>query len=378
MNLLEKLLNLPPFDRGKSYPDKSRLVRIEPPVWHDPVLRKLSWENDQRLAAARAPNDMQKETQPKTTNGLPPEAETHKLRRTLLLAGVFALLAMIYVPAPGKPPFSSAHYRFIFSQHETGIAFFQLLVNVAFAAILGALAANIPKRIFTWFRRCFLSKRAVIVYFIAIVIAGLVWVGAEQTRQQAIQEAERARQAEQARRQAEENEARHRQAEQARRQAEEQAVEQAKHAEIAEENVKRAKANQVLAEEAFRENRASLAHDYYRAAARCWTFAGRYDLAAECMEMADQIEWANPAAFPNAGESRPEWEAEEAQCREPLRYPPVKWDHQTEFGKTFAIIKFRERKGGRPQEGVRRIYESYRSTFLQAMEQGKPGWRGLG
>jgi hypothetical protein len=53
---------------------------------------------------------------------------------------------------------------------------------------------------------------------------------------------------------------------------------------------------------------------------------------------------------PNAGlkdpESRRQWEAEKAQCREPLHYPPVKWDHQTEFGKTFAIIKFRERNAG--------------------------------
>jgi hypothetical protein len=34
--------------------------------------------------------------------------------------------------------------------------------------------------------------------------------------------------------------------------------------------------------------------------------------------------------------TRQEWGGEEEQCREPLRYPPVKWDHQTEFGKTFA------------------------------------------
>ena len=58
------------------------------------------------------------------------------------------------------------------------------------------------------------------------------------------------------------------------------------------------------------------------------------------------------ATDPNAGveetksECRREWEAEEAQCREPLRYPTVKWDHQAEFGKTFAIIKFRERDAG--------------------------------
>jgi hypothetical protein len=46
------------------------------------------------------------------------------------------------------------------------------------------------------------------------------------------------------------------------------------------------------------------------------------------------------------GEARRVWEDEEAQCRGAFPYPPHKWDHQTEFGKTFAIIKFRERKSG--------------------------------
>jgi len=68
-----------------------------------------------------------------------------KIRRTLLTAGVFALLAMIYVPTPAKP-YHAAHYRFVFSQDDTSVAFFQLLVNVVFAALLGAiLAAIIPK-----------------------------------------------------------------------------------------------------------------------------------------------------------------------------------------------------------------------------------------
>jgi hypothetical protein len=71
-------------------------------------------------------------------------AHRSQLRQTLFIAGVFALLAMIYVPAPAQQhPFSRAHYRFIFSQDETGIAFFQLLVNVVFAALLGAILANI-------------------------------------------------------------------------------------------------------------------------------------------------------------------------------------------------------------------------------------------
>jgi hypothetical protein len=92
---------------------------------------------------------------------------------------VFALLAMIYVPAPSqKHPFSRAHYRFIFSQDETGIAFFQLLVNVAFAALLGAILATIVPKIATGVRR--LPKRvwlglgglALIALFIA---AGVSW-----------------------------------------------------------------------------------------------------------------------------------------------------------------------------------------------------------
>jgi hypothetical protein len=40
----------------------------------------------------------------------------------------------------------------------------------------------------------------------------------------------------------------------------------------------------------------------------------------------------DPYAWLREAESRREWDAEEAQCRAPLRYPSVKWDHQTEFG----------------------------------------------
>jgi hypothetical protein len=54
----------------------------------------------------------------------------------------------------------------------------------------------------------------------------------------------------------------------------------------------------------------------------------------------------DPYARHREAESGREWDAEEAQCRAPLRYPPVKWDHQTEFGKTFAIVQFRERNAG--------------------------------
>jgi tetratricopeptide (TPR) repeat protein len=55
---------------------------------------------------------------------------------------------------------------------------------------------------------------------------------------------------------------------------------------------------------------------------------------------------SDPNTAPRESESRRDGEAEEAQCRAPLNYPPVKWDHKTEFGKTFAIIKFREREPG--------------------------------
>ena len=101
------------------------------------------------------------------------------MRRTLLTAGVFALLAMIYVPAPSqKHPFSSAHYRFIFSQHETGIAFFQLLVNVAFAALLGAILATVVPKIATGVRR--LPKRVWLglgglVLIALLIAAGVAW-----------------------------------------------------------------------------------------------------------------------------------------------------------------------------------------------------------
>jgi hypothetical protein len=75
--------------------------------------------------------------------------------RTLLVASVFALLAMICVPTPN---FHGRHYgggyRLIFDPSNTSVAFFQLLVNVAFAALLGAILANvlpkIPRRFWQW------------------------------------------------------------------------------------------------------------------------------------------------------------------------------------------------------------------------------------
>ncbi len=219
---------------------------------------------------------------------------TRRLKRTLFFAAVFALLAMIYVPAPAPRPGWAAHYRFIFSQHETGIAFFQLLVNVVFAGIVGALAANIPKRVFAWFRRCFLSKRAAAVYFIGACIGGLVWMALADQAQQA-----------------------KRQAEQARAQ-----VEQARRIIPVEPEIRKA----ILAQE------------------------GTFDNLLPRSQTNKYVS-TDPNAWLREAESRREWEAEEAQCREPFPYPPHKWTHDTQFGKTFAIIKFRERKAGdRKQE----------------------------
>jgi hypothetical protein len=70
-----------------------------------------------------------------------------RVGRTLLFAGVFALLAMLFVPMPMQRGSGGGGYRWIFSQSNTGIAFFQLLANVAFAALAGVIAAHLPKRV---------------------------------------------------------------------------------------------------------------------------------------------------------------------------------------------------------------------------------------
>jgi hypothetical protein len=69
-----------------------------------------------------------------------------RLRRTLLFAGVFALLAMIFVPMPVRDRGGGGGYRLIFDVEDTRIAFFQLLLNVGFAGLAGAIAANLSKR----------------------------------------------------------------------------------------------------------------------------------------------------------------------------------------------------------------------------------------
>jgi hypothetical protein len=96
-------------------------------------------------------------------------AQRSRLRRNLLFAGVFALLAMIYVPTPARQ-YQSAHYRFIFDQHETGIAFFQLLVNVAFAALAGVLMAHAFRAIAK------IPKRVIVIAGILAVVAGFALI----------------------------------------------------------------------------------------------------------------------------------------------------------------------------------------------------------
>jgi hypothetical protein len=82
------------------------------------------------------------------------------MRRTLLTAGVFALAALTYVPR------QRYGYSFIYSPGNTSIAFFQLLVNVVFAALLGAVLATILAK---------MSKRALYVTAgcIAVVLLGV-------------------------------------------------------------------------------------------------------------------------------------------------------------------------------------------------------------
>jgi MFS family permease len=85
--------------------------------------------------------------------------------RTLLIGGVFALLAMIYVPTPRRG------YRLIFSSGDTSVAFFQLLVNVVFAALLGAILATIIPKLPWWAWR-WITGIAVIAL---LCIGGVAW-----------------------------------------------------------------------------------------------------------------------------------------------------------------------------------------------------------
>lgn len=68
---------------------------------------------------------------------------------------------------------------------------------------------------------------------------------------------------------------------------------------------------------------------------------------------------------------------EEARCHDPFPYPPHKWNHQTQFGKTFAIIKFRERKAGDRREELNGYTKAIGANFYKEwsrVRQGGTDW----
>src|SRR5215831_13439994 len=100
-------------------------------------------------------------TPPKDNN-----AQRTRLGPVLFTAGVFALLALIYVPK------AYYGYRLIFSQEDTSIAFFQLMLNVGFAALLGAILATIAQKLPRRARR-YIAVAAVIAI---VSLSAFVWV----------------------------------------------------------------------------------------------------------------------------------------------------------------------------------------------------------
>jgi hypothetical protein len=97
-----------------------------------------------------------------------------RLRRTFLFAGLFALVAMVFVPSP------RSGYRLIFDTSDTSIAFFQLLLNVAFAAVAGAIVANLSRRAVLW--------TAGMVAIMVLVVGG--WFGFSVFHRQMVTRAE--------------------------------------------------------------------------------------------------------------------------------------------------------------------------------------------
>jgi hypothetical protein len=72
-----------------------------------------------------------------------------------------------------------------------------------------------------------------------------------------------------------------------------------------------------------------------------------------------------------------QWESEEEQCREPFPYPPHKWTHVTQFGKTSAIIKFRERKAGDRKKELEGYTKAIGAKFYKEwsrVRQGDADW----
>jgi hypothetical protein len=61
----------------------------------------------------------------------------------------------------------------------------------------------------------------------------------------------------------------------------------------------------------------------------------------------------DPDAWLKEQRARQDWAGEEEQCHEPLRYPPIKWTHRTEFGK---------RNAGRSGLGLRLFFTNSHSV----------------
>lgn len=83
---------------------------------------------------------------------------------------------MLFVPTPEQHG-HRAGYRWIFDRSDTSIAFFQLLLNVGFAALVGALIANFSRRVMLWTAR--------IVAIATVALACLVGFSAFQQQMKA-------------------------------------------------------------------------------------------------------------------------------------------------------------------------------------------------
>lgn len=83
---------------------------------------------------------------PKTNGSVAPSspvAQRSRLRRTLFTAGLFAFLAMVVVPCR-----RGGYFPIIETDTEINIS--HLVLNVTFAALAGALVANMSKRVGLW------------------------------------------------------------------------------------------------------------------------------------------------------------------------------------------------------------------------------------
>ena len=329
-------------------------------------------------------------------------AQRSRLTRTLLFAGVFALLAMLFVPTPEQHG-HRAGYRWIFDRSDTSIAFFQLLLNVGFAALVGALASNLTRRVvlpllwaaasvavvwgiwggFVVFQeqmRTGAEREETLASF-NIQIGDFVkakehllkasnycwwkgwWDGARNARARAFDEQAMRRQAAAFRAEKDEDRGK-----QLLRFDSGRALQSDLFADLIPQTKRYpgerypdddsvTEAKRLLLDAA--ENWHATGDTAKEQRVRAWEknvkteaeiLASLPDQPKDLGFVPDQAPNKYVSTDSNFGlrdtESRSEWQAEEAQCHDPLHYPPVKWDHQTEFGKTFAIIKFRERNAG--------------------------------